>query len=103
MKDWVFGTVWAVLYLIMGYVAGQLKHIPPIFWVQLALNLSWTPVYFGLDDPKLALWILSALWLAILLTIRELGPLGKWFIPYLAWVSFAGYLNWKSVKNRINN
>lgn len=94
--DWVFGPVWTILYLLMGYAASQMKTVPMIFWVQLALNLAWSPVFVRFKNPKLALAILVTLWVSIALTIQEFGPLGKFMVPYLVWVSFAGYLNWKA-------
>lgn len=94
--DWVFGPVWTILYLLMGYAASQMKTVPPIFWIQLALNLAWSPVFVRLRNPKLALAIIVALWVTIILTIKEFGSLGKFLVPYLLWVSFASYLNLKA-------
>ena len=94
--DWVFGPVWTILYLLMGYAASQMKTVPPIFWIQLALNLAWSPVFVRYKNPKLALVILGALWVTVAMTIREFGSLGKFMVPYLVWISFAGYLNWKA-------
>lgn len=103
--SWVFGPVWTVLYLLMGIAASQVQKrtgaIPLIFWVQLALNLVWSPVYVRFRNPKLAMGILIALWVCILATIHAFGPSGKLLWPYLAWVSFAGFLNYKSLGTTI--
>ncbi len=95
--DWVFAPVWTILYLLMGLAAAQSKSVPPIFWVQLALNILWSPVFVRYRNPKLALAIIIALWGTIFMTIKQLGSQGKLLYPYLAWVSFATYLNAKVV------
>lgn len=101
--DWVFGPVWTILYLMMGYAANIVASssssgkVPVIFWIQLALNLIWSPIYFKKRDPKLAFKVISALWVSIVLTIIEFNKVNafaaKLLVPYLAWVTFATYLN----------
>jgi len=55
-------------------------------------------LFFGLHRPGLALIELTLLWLAILATLllfwRRDAAAGALLLPYLAWVSFAAYLNW---------
>ena len=105
---WVFGVVWPVLYALMGTAAWQLwRHgglgganaaAFALFGVQLALNAAWTIVFFGLHRPGAALAELVLLWLAILATLvffwRRDALAGALLLPYLAWVTFAAYLNW---------
>ena len=104
---WVFGPVWGFLYAAMGvaaYLVWMRREAGPLrtkalgwFVVQLALNASWTPVFFGAHRIGLALVILVALWFAIVGTILAFRRVDKtaaallW--PYLAWVSFATVLN----------
>ncbi len=103
--DWVFGPVWTVLYLMMGYSANIVYQktgtVPLIFWIQLALNLIWSPVYFRKNDPKMALKIIIALWITILLTIVEFVKIdafaSKLLWPYLVWVTYATTLVLKRV------
>jgi benzodiazapine receptor len=68
-----------------------------IFALQLILNILWSVIFFGLKLPGLALFELIALWFAILYTIvnfhRISKPASYLLLPYIAWVSFAGYLN----------
>lgn len=103
--DRVFAPVWSVLYLMIA-VAGWLawRGADGAAWpalaayvVQLALNASWTPLFFGLRRPDLALVDIVALWFAIVATIVLFAPLSAtaaWLlVPYLAWVSFAVALN----------
>lgn len=67
------------------------------FLVQLTLNASWTPVFFGLHRPGLALIVIVLLWAAVAMTIvrflRVSRPAALLLIPYLLWVSFATVLN----------
>jgi len=102
--NWVFGPVWGLLYVITTVAAwliwcersagtGALE----IFLVQLALNFLWSILFFRLQSPAAALCDLILLWIAIAATIvafSAIVPLaGAILIPYIAWVSFAGYLN----------
>ena len=65
--------------------------------VQLVLNALWTPIFFGLQLPGLALIEIVLMWLAILATILAAWRVDRiasallW--PYLGWVSFAPTLN----------
>lgn len=64
---------------------------------QFALNLAWTPVFFGLQRTDLGLVVIVALWLAIVVTIWAFDRVDRraalLVVPYLAWVSFATYLS----------
>ncbi len=105
---WLFGPVWTVLYACMA-VAGWLiwrrrglrAGAGPLaaFAVQLLLNAAWSPVFFGLRAPGPAFGVLVALWLAIVVTaawfFRVSRPAGLLLLPYLAWVTFAGALNFQ--------
>jgi translocator protein len=103
---WVFGPVWTTLYVMMGVAAWLAWRAPEspelraraqrLFWLQLALNVLWSYLFFGLRSPPLALAEMLLLWAAIFLTLRafwRLRPLaGALLVPYLAWVSFATLL-----------
>lgn len=105
--NWLFGPVWTLLYALMGvsffilWKGGwktKQSHVARThFFIQLALNFFWTPVFFGLKLPLLALVIIASLWVWILITMRAFYPISKTasllFIPYLLWVSFATMLN----------
>lgn len=95
--DWIFGPVWTILYLLMGLAAARVSKVPMIFWIQLILNIIWSPVFVRFRNPKLALLIISALLVSIVMTIKQLGSHGQLLYPYLAWVAFAMYLNTKVV------
>lgn len=103
----VFFPVWTLLYLLMGITlyriwtkknAKNLKNKAYVaFFVQLALNAIWSLIFFGLRSPLSGFFIIIILWVAILETIKRIYPLDKvaaqLLYPYLAWVSFATYLN----------
>ena len=104
--SWVFGPVWSTLYAMMGVAAwmvgrergfGGARGALALFGVQLALNVLWSVLFFGIRRPDLAFAELVVLWAAILgtlLAFRRVRPLAGWLLlPYLAWVTFAGVLN----------
>lgn len=69
-----------------------------VFAVQLLLNISWSAIFFGLRQPGWAFFELLTLWVAIVYTIvnfyRVTKPAGYILLPYIIWVTFAGYLNY---------
>ena len=98
--NWLFAPVWTTLYAAMAVAAwlvwrrgGDLRT----WWVQLALNLAWTPVFFAGQWLWPALVVIIALDVAVAVTTvafwRVSRPAGLLFVPYLAWVLFATALN----------
>jgi translocator protein len=106
--SWVFGPVWTLLYILMGialyliWVRGwdrkDVQVATAIFGVQLALNVIWSYLFFGLQSPFLALIEIVLLWVAIFMTIwtfyRVSVPAALLLVPYIIWVTFAAYLNY---------
>jgi len=101
--DWVFPVVWTILYIMIA-IAGWLvwkaagfTHAIVVWGIALILNALWSYVMFGRHEIGLALVELIALWIAILLFIIMAWRIDRrasyLFLPYLAWVSFAGELN----------
>lgn len=100
---WVFGPVWTVLYAAMALSAWlvwrRVGWCGALWWwtAQLVLNALWSPVFFGMHRPDLALAVIVALWVAIAGTtvlFWQLSVLaGFLFLPYWFWVSFATALN----------
>lgn len=105
---WVFPVVWTVLYALMGIsayliymsktpkTASENKAALTVYWAQLAVNFSWSIVFFRFE----ALWAAVAVVLALLVLIvvmivkfRRIRPLAAYLnIPYLLWTAFATYL-----------
>ncbi|KAI0396214.1 TspO/MBR-related protein [Xylariaceae sp. FL0594] len=113
---YVFGPAWTVLYGLMGYAAHRAvtraslpsfssaprptdvaEVLQTLYTAQLGLNLSWMPLFFGQRRPALAFAnILSLIGLNGYLTYLYFGVdnvAGWCMVPYLAWLSFATYLN----------
>lgn len=104
--DWLFAPVWTALFVLMAIAAWRVWLTLPgpgrrialaVFVLQLALNLGWSIVFFGLQLPAVALAFLVALFLAVLadtiLFDRRDRLAAALMLPYLAWLGFAGYLN----------
>jgi tryptophan-rich sensory protein len=68
-----------------------------LFALQLVLNVAWSFVFFGQRNARGALVVIIGLWLAIagtLITFASIDRVaGALFVPYLAWVTFAAFLN----------
>lgn len=104
---WVFPVAWSSLYVMLGLALAIILNArgarlrgPAIalFMIQLVLNLSWTPVFFGAHMVQLALWIIVAmLALSIAITFlfaRIRKPAAWLMVPYMVWISYAGCLTW---------
>jgi benzodiazapine receptor len=101
-----FGPAWTALYLLMGVAAwlvwreGLSRRTAlalGLFAAQLVLNFAWSLIFFGQHRLGVALIEIVVLWLTILATILAFWQVrraaGALLLPYLAWVSFAAYLN----------
>lgn len=104
---WVFAAVWTVLYILMGvssYLVYRLdskdkdvRKAIGLYILQLAFNFLWPVFFFRFSWYLFAFIWLILLWVMILLTIKQFYQLDKrsayLMVPYLLWVTFAGYLN----------
>ena len=103
---YVFGPVWTFLYTLMGiavylvWTSDKGRSILPlvIFDIQLILNALWSILFFGFRNPFIAFIDIILLWIFIILTIWQFAKVDKkaayLLIPYIAWVSFAVFLNY---------
>lgn len=106
--SWVFGPVWTILFAMMGVSAciiwrqrkqrKDVRRALDLFGIQFALNVLWSVLFFGMQNPGAALVEIVVLWFAILFTIvtfAKISRLAAWLlVPYLLWVSFATVLNY---------
>lgn len=105
--SWVFGPVWTVLYIAMAVAAWLVWRqremggvwVPLLlFAVQLAFNMAWSWLFFGLKSPALGFADIVLLWIAIAATLVAFWGrsrvAGLLLAPYLAWVTFAAALNY---------
>ena len=108
--NWIFGPVWSTLFALMGvsaYLVWRRRKELPVVWalaffaLQLALNVLWSYLFFGLHAPAFAAIEIIALWLSILWTAIEFAKISRLsaalLAPYLLWVAFAVYLNYSIV------
>ncbi|AKM84229.1 TPA: TspO protein [Candidatus Campbellbacteria bacterium] len=102
--SWIFGPVWLTLYTLMGislFLIWQNKGNKKAvnwFYLQLLLNASWSIIFFGAHELFLAFIIILALILSVIKTMLEFWKINKTsvylLVPYLLWISFAGFLNY---------
>ena len=105
---WAFPVAWSILDILLGLALALILNARGaqgrgiailLFLVQLALNLGWSPVFFAMHRIMLALAIIIAMFLwaaattALFWRIRRTA--GLLMLPYLAWLLFAGLLNWQ--------
>lgn len=104
---WVFPIVWSILYLIMGYASyrvasadaqpQQIRKALTFYGLQLFFNFLWPIVFFGFDAYLAAFVVLVVLWILVVITMWNFDKVdelaGTLLLPYLLWITFAGYLN----------
>lgn len=103
----LFPIVWTVLYVLMGISsvlvynseadAPTKKEALVTYALQLVANFFWSILFFGQQAFLASFVLLVILWLLILGMISSFTKINKTAgllqIPYLLWVTFAGYLN----------
>ena len=109
--NWIFGPVWITLYTLMGVGAylvwrskkSKYRRVATfLFTSQLITNTLWTPIFFGLKQLDIALFVILFLLIQIIFMTINFYKVSKnaayMQIPYICWVSFASLLNfaiWK--------
>uniref|UniRef100_UPI003FF095E6 TspO/MBR family protein n=1 Tax=Candidatus Fimivicinus sp. TaxID=3056640 RepID=UPI003FF095E6 len=103
---WVFGVVWTILFLLMGISAylvytsdanaDRKRNALVVYGVQLIFNLLWSVFFFDRQWYWFSFAWLIVLWFLILTMIVMFSNISRKAallqIPYLLWVTFAGYL-----------
>jgi benzodiazapine receptor len=105
---WVFGAVWTLLYILVGLSLAMVLHArgaknrqraAGLFGVGIVLNLAWSPAFFALHQVAAALGIVAAMIVVTVATILLIWRIrllaGLLLYPYLAWLMFAGVLNYQ--------
>jgi tryptophan-rich sensory protein len=106
---YLFGPVWTILYFLMGVSiwlvwknksAEQYKgNTYLLFAIQLFLNFLWSIIFFKLESPYFAFFDIILLIVTIGLTMKSFSYYSRtasWILlPYICWVSFAAFLNFK--------
>lgn len=106
---WLFPVVWTILFILMGIASYlvlvsrkpqmEINRALLIYGIQLIFNFFWSIFFFNFSLYLFSFIWLVLLWLLILATMvlfyRISKPAGYLMIPYLLWVTFAGYLNFQ--------
>ncbi len=103
--SWLFPVVWTVLYTLMAvaayrvFVTEDADRGPALrtYLVQVVINALWPLFFFRLEWRLFGFFWLILLIAAVALTMARFRPIDRpafWLLaPYLAWISFAAYLN----------
>ncbi len=103
----LFPIVWSILYILMGFGSALIYESPAdeksktnalwVYGLQLAVNFFWSILFFNLRAFLPSFIWLVLLWVLIILMLVRFARINKLAaylqIPYLVWVTFAGYLN----------
>jgi translocator protein len=105
--DWVFPVAWGLLYALLGLALAMILHARgarlrgtaiTFFFLQLLVNLTWSPLFFGAHQVFWALITLGVIFVLALATTLLFGRIrhvaGWMLVPYLAWLCFAAALTW---------
>lgn len=104
---WLFPVVWTILYILMGVSSclictaeadkESISKALSIYFYQLLVNFLWPIFFFDFKWYLFSFFWLLLLWFLIVRMIKSFYPISKpaalCNIPYLLWVTFAGYLN----------
>ena len=104
---WLFPVVWTVLYILMGVSSylivregkerEDVEKAIDTYLLQLFFNFGWSIIFFNFGWRLFAFALLAAMWILIIKTMNKFKPINVvsfyLLIPYIIWVTFAGYLN----------
>ncbi len=110
--DWLFGPAWTLIFSLAaasGVIAwrdapnqSSREWMLALFALNGFLNVLWSLLFFRLRRPDWALMEVGFLWLSVLLLMIVLGRYSRkaslLLTPYLAWIAFAAFLNWTTVR-----
>jgi len=110
--NWLFGPAWTTIFALAATAGVKAWEAAPdsatrfnlvaLYVLNGVLNIAWSPLFFRLRRPDWAFWELIPFWVSILALIVFVAPFSpisaELLAPYLAWVTFAGWLNWRIVQ-----
>lgn len=102
--NWAFPVAWGIIYLLSGISAGliyntgvQRRRLLTLWGVQQFFNFTWSITFFTLENPLLGMINILLLDLLVLWYMIRTWPVNRTasllFLPYMAWIAFATYLN----------
>jgi len=105
---WVFALAWTILYACLGLALAMILHARGakgrgfallLFFVQLAANFAWSPLFFGRHQVTSALYLIIFMLMVTVATAFAFAPIRKaaaWLlVPYMAWLGFATVLTFQ--------
>lgn len=110
--NWLFGPAWTIILGLAAWSAvlaweattsaGEQWLVIALFAANALFHLLWSPLFFKLKRPDLALIEVGFLWASLVALVVGLAPISQaaslLILPYLLWVSFAAWLNWQIVR-----
>jgi tryptophan-rich sensory protein len=104
--SWIFSPVWTLLYLLMAVATWRAwrtenvstaRRTVSLYSAQLTLNALWSILFFGMRQPGAALIEIIILWALLVVILLRFWRLDRiaamLWAPYVAWVTFAAFLN----------
>ncbi len=108
---WLFPVAGTSLYILLGLSLAMILHARGargrsaalgLFLAQLLLNYAWSPVFFAMHQPRIALVLIVGMVVLALVAAVLFGRIRRaaalLMVPYIAWLCFAGYLNYRIVE-----
>lgn len=105
---WAFPVVWTILYIMLGLSLAMIMYARgakgrslafTLFGLQMLMNLAWSPLFFAAHQLEAGFWLIVAMFITASATAISFWPIRKMaailMLPYLAWLSFAGLLNYQ--------
>ena len=110
--DWAFAPAWTIIYALAALSAATAWRearnqrdrslVTILFFINAVLNIAWSAVFFTLRRPDWALAEVATLWISVAVIAVFLARFSRTgsllMLPYLAWVTYAAYLNYKVVE-----
>lgn len=106
--DWAFPVAWTIIYVLMGLALAMIINARgsalrgpalALFAVQMAANFIWSPLFFGAHLVSWSLILIGVIFVLAFATTLVFARVRKGaavlMLPYLAWLCFAGYLNYE--------
>ena len=103
----VFPIAWNIWYVLLGIslyfscqsgVLGTNRNLQVYYILSGVLNVLWSLVFFRLQNPSLAFFVVLAYFVVTALLFFELDEVNKWvrwlILPYLIWIGYAAVINY---------
>ena len=103
--DWIFGPVWIILYLLVGFAIWLIwlnpkktQKVFTIYFTHLFVNASWSITFFAFHQVLASLLIIALIIFLVIWLVKLYYPINKTsailMLPYIAWLGFAFSLNY---------